>query len=633
MKSLKRSKTGSPLCFDKKFRLKFGCCLLCLCFLYAISINSVSACDRTDADTLYDWAEVNLQEFFAPSGMESFEVESFWVRHYPATSSYVGCSEGVVYVYGDIFGGLLQVDTLNNLLMVLNLSPSSSTFPPTFKNAFGMTFNLIPAGIFMMGSPEDELGRVSTETLHEVTLTEPFYMMTTEVTQGQWKAVMGDNPSYFADCGDDCPVEDVSWYMAQDFVETLNGLSDNTYALPTEAQWEYAARAGTVTAFYSGDITQDYDVDPNLEVIGWYTENSDMETHPVAYKEPNAWGLYDMSGNVSEWVSDWYGAYESEGEVDPQGPAEGEKRVRRGGSWIDYAKDCRSAKRINDPTTRDSYIGFRVALVVEDTPPVSEEDASSPSEPSDPGTEVPPIKGTFTNSLGMTFSLLPAGTFTMGSPASERGKDDDETQYQVTLTEDFYMMTTEVTQGQWKAVMGDNPSVFPDCGVDCPVDRTGWNDVQDFIAKLNAMGEGVYALPTEAQWEYAARAGSSEAFGNGDITEEFLEDPNLDLIGWYIENSQSQTHPVALKEANFWGLYDMHGNVWEWVQDYYDEYPESPVIDPTGPDFVSEEIRVRRGGSYHDYPGTLRSANRDYMWQHGGGAMCSQVGFRLIRLP
>lgn len=218
----------------------------------------------------------------------------------------------------------------------------------SFANFLGMTFNLIPAGTFMMGSPSDELGRRDDETLHQVILTQPFFMQTTPVTQGQWKAVMGNNPSYFSDCGDDCPVEYVSWHDVQDFISRLNTLGQGTYRLPTEAEWEYAARAGSTTAFANGDITRKED-DPNLDVMGWYRFNSDRRTHPVARKQPNAWGLYDMHGNVWEWVQDRYGKYPSGSVTDPEGPNEGpeqgSQRVLRGGSLFVDAWVCRSAFR------------------------------------------------------------------------------------------------------------------------------------------------------------------------------------------------------------------------------------------------------------------------------------------------
>ncbi len=229
----------------------------------------------------------------------------------------------------------------------------------------GGMFKLIPAGTFTMGSPTDEPDRESDETQHEVTLSKGFYIQITEVTQGQWKAVMGSNPSQKSDCGDDCPVESVSWDDVQGFIEKLNQTEGtDKYRLPTEAEWEYACRAGTTTAFANGDVTETVwcGYDPNLDQMGWYCGNSDNKTHPVAQKEPNDWGLYDMHGNVKEWCQDWKGDYPSSPVTDPTGPSSGTYRVFRGGSWGNVAGHCRSAIRgWHDPDYRDHGLGFRVA--------------------------------------------------------------------------------------------------------------------------------------------------------------------------------------------------------------------------------------------------------------------------------
>ena len=236
-----------------------------------------------------------------------------------------------------------------------------------YTNSVGMKFSLIPAGSFVMGSPAGtgdvnhlpfwplEAGRSSDEKQHVVTLSKSYYMQTTEVTQGQWLAVMGGtNPSHFASCGMDCPVEQVSWNDAQNFIDALNARENRTnchttpntcYSLPTEAQWEYAARAGMVTAFYNGDITQIYGDDPNLDKIGWYDQNSSSTTHSVAQKLANSFGLYDMSGNVWEWCQDWNFAYPNGPVTNPTGAGSGTTRVIRGGGWYDGARDARSADR------------------------------------------------------------------------------------------------------------------------------------------------------------------------------------------------------------------------------------------------------------------------------------------------
>ena len=230
-------------------------------------------------------------------------------------------------------------------------------------NSLGMSFIYIPPGTFMMGSPEDEFIRYRNEIQHHVTLTKGYYLQTTEVTQGQWKAVMGSTQSWFSSCGDDCPVENTSWVDAQEFIETINTLDEGIYRLPTEAEWEYACRAGSDTAFANGGISEaDCKNDPNLSVMAWYCYNSDNTTHPVAQKHPNVWGLYDMHGNVCELCSDWYAAYPTVSVIDPAGPSSGDSRVKRGGSWYAYAQESRSACRSHKaPDSRRTNIGFRLA--------------------------------------------------------------------------------------------------------------------------------------------------------------------------------------------------------------------------------------------------------------------------------
>ncbi|MFC1858759.1 SUMF1/EgtB/PvdO family nonheme iron enzyme [Thermodesulfobacteriota bacterium] len=248
------------------------------------------------------------------------------------------------------------------------------------------------------------------------------------------------------------------------------------------------------------------------------------------------------------------------------------------------------------------------------------------------GTMAEDGEGTYTNSLGMTFKLISAGTFTMGSPTDpiEPGRLSEETQHQVTITQPFYMQAREVTQGQWQAVMGSNPSHFQNCGDDCPVEYVSWLDVQMFISQLNNRGEGAYRLPTEAEWEYAARAGSGTAFANGDISEhqQYCDNTNLDMMGWYCGNANSTTHPVAQKEPNDWGLYDMHGNVWEWCQDWYGDYSSGSVTDPTGPS--GGNSRVLRGGSWNRYARDCRSA---YRLSYSPVFVSYFLGFRLLRIP
>ncbi|MBF0227946.1 MAG: SUMF1/EgtB/PvdO family nonheme iron enzyme [Desulfobacterales bacterium] len=236
---------------------------------------------------------------------------------------------------------------------------------PSFTNSIGQKFVYIKPGTFMMGSPPDEKGRYSNEVQHQVTLTKGFYMQTTEVTQGQWKAVMGNNnPSYFKDCGDDCPVEQVSWNDCQDFIKKLNQMEGKDYRLPTEAEWEYAARAGSTTAFSFGDClsTSQANYDGNYPLENCPNGEYRVKTIAVESFLPNAWGLYDMHGNVYEWCSDWYGSYSSSAVVDPTGASTGSYRVIRGGRCYSLAQYCRSADRsYGSPSARNYGLGARLA--------------------------------------------------------------------------------------------------------------------------------------------------------------------------------------------------------------------------------------------------------------------------------
>jgi formylglycine-generating enzyme required for sulfatase activity len=245
----------------------------------------------------------------------------------------------------------------------VSVAPTPTEDPITIPE-FDLEMMPIPAGTFVMGSPEDEQHRDDDEGPQTtVTITKPFWLGKTEVTQEQWKAVMGNTPSDFK--GNGLPVEQVSWHDAMAFCEKLNEMKRATlpvgyhYTLPTEAQWEYACRAGTTTRFYYGD-------DPSYSQLGqyaWYHDNSSYKTHPVGGKLPNGWGLYDMYGNVLEWCLDWHGDYTGGSVLDPQGPQSGTSRVPRGGGWRGNARVCRSAFRSrNWPVSTFDLLGFRVAL-------------------------------------------------------------------------------------------------------------------------------------------------------------------------------------------------------------------------------------------------------------------------------
>ncbi len=257
-------------------------------------------------------------------------------------------------------------------------------------------FRWCPAGSFTMGSPEREIGRHRNEPQHEVTLTEGFWLLETPVTQEMWESVMGTTIAEQRDkasegwplygVGKKHPMYYVSWEECQKFCWEISEETGETISLPTEAQWEYACRAGSETALYTGEIDfKEFFISPALDEIGWYRGNSSQDyegegmdsrnwievrnhgnfsgSHPVGEKKPNSWGLYDMHGNVWEWCEDLYGDYPSGGITDPKGSENGPGYIVRGGSWNCVAADCRSAdRRVGNPENRIIDVGFRVLL-------------------------------------------------------------------------------------------------------------------------------------------------------------------------------------------------------------------------------------------------------------------------------
>ena len=530
--------------------------------------------------------------------------------------------------------------------------------PVEMTNAIGMKLVLIPPGEFMMGDDGDN----DAKPAHRVIITKPFYLGKYEVTQEEWEAVMRLNPSEFK--GPKNPVEHVRWEHCQVFLKKLGekcGVAEGSYRLPIEVQWEYACRAGSTGVWCFGDT------EVELDDYGWYQENSEKKTHPVGEKKANAWGLYDVHGNVFEWCADWFDKdyYKASPGSDPTGPSSGSVRVRRGGSWYDNAKWCRSADRSRwDRGYRPDDLGFRVLQVLADkpteraTPPrptatpskVTDSSAIAPAitgaqaatgtqpspfvgpdgkwklPPGAPAPAIAPFDATKakehqeawakhlgvpveqTNSIGMKLVLIPPGEFTMGA---------GDQAHRVTITKPFCLGKYEVTQEEWERVMVNNPSKFK--GVKNPVESVSWEDCQVFLKKLGqkcSAAEGSYRLPSEAQWEYSCRAGSTGAWCSGD------SETGLDDYAWYENNSERKTHPVGEKKANAWGLHDIHGNVHEWCADWHDKdyYKTSLLIDPTGPSLGSD--RVLRGGSWYNPAWFCRSPyrtlygpdrSRDYM--------------------
>ena len=250
----------------------------------------------------------------------------------------------------------------------------------------------------------------------------------------------------------------------------------------------------------------------------------------------------------------------------------------------------------------------------------------SASETKQPSSS-PFSKGGYTDTPSIETVFVKGGCYQMGDTFGD-GNSDEKPVHEVCL-DDFYIGKYEVTQGQWKAVMGNNPSSFSSCGDNCPVENVNWNDIQDFITKLNQktennpqapFGKGEFRLPTEAEWEYAARSGGK--------SEKYAGSNDIDSVAWYSSNSGSKTHSVGTKASNSLGIYDMSGNVWEWVNDWYSSsyYSESPKNNPKG--LNSGSSRVLCGGSWYDLARFARATIRSYVAPDYRGNL---LGFRLAR--
>ena len=516
----------------------------------------------------------------------------------------------------------------------------------------------VEAGSFEMSAKDGENG--DNELPHRATLTNDFYIGRTEITQAQWRAVMFNNQSSFK--GNDLPMEKVSWNDAMEFCEKLNstGKAPNgwKFTLPTETQWEYAARGGKKSKGYK------YSGSDSIDEVAWYQDNADKKTHPVALKKANELGLYDMSGNVWEWCLDDYQdrSDKLKAEFTRGNDQGGSFRVGRGGSWFSYARnrDCRSACRNYHmgPGYRGSDLGFRVALV-----PAEGYSTESEAAPANTTRQIPSSGQTFTasggteqrvqippgdksialpNGVKLELVKVEAGTFTMS--ARDGGNYPDEVTHRATLTKDFYIGQTEVTQAQWKAVMNNNPSNFK--GDDLPVETVSWNDAMAFCEKLNSTGKAPsgwkFTLPTETQWEYAARGGKkSKGY-------KYSGSDKADEVAWYYENSgnsrlddsswddvkldsnHSKTHPVGQKKANELGLYDMSGNVYEWCLDDKQDRSDKLKAEFTRGNDSGGSYRGFRGGGWFSI---IRDCRSGHMISNACFYRYRDLGFRVALVP
>ena len=589
--------------------------------------------------------------------------------------------------------------------------------PVVHTNSIGMKMVFIPPGEFTMGRTEEQFDRllniiendpdlkrnrggvITWEMLmmpaHRVRITKPFYIGATEVTVGQFRqfceatgykteAERGlhggrpykgsrpictwRKPMVWLDLQqeDDEPVLHLCWNDCVAFCKWLGEKEGVEYALPTEAEWEYACRAGTTTAWSFGDF-EDFDrLSHEYMFVSDGAQGKHDRPSRVAQKKPNAFGLYDMHGNVWEYVSDWWHrfTYKNSPINNPTGPPEQSekgdmRRIIRGGSydWGRWGAQSVYRMRITQRSTQHPHQGFRVAMRlkgVKGVPPALEPYEERRKKKIDPGPQKvdtsladkhpKELAIDLPGGVKMDFVLIRPGSFFMGS---SQGFGDETPVHRVVISKPFYMAKFPITQGQWKAVMGNDKGLSKlwdaadsdALGPRKMVVSLSWNDCQQFLRKLRQKLVGYrFDLPTEAQWEYACRAGSATEFYFGD------DASKLGKYAWFEGNMIWPGKPafkgraaypdVGVKKPNAFGLYDMHGGVWEWCRDWYDAdyYLKSPLVNPLGP--ANGRFKVLRGGSWFRYPKYCRSACRRFFHPECGGdgvtAWIDDFGCRVV---
>jgi formylglycine-generating enzyme required for sulfatase activity len=506
------------------------------------------------------------------------------------------------------------------------LAPRPSQTPrggDVHMTSTGIRLLYVEPGEFVMGSPPGEAGRAEDEgPRHLVRITRGFWLGETEVSRQEWETVMGTRPWEGRGSDDQASVlaaTFVSHADAQAFCARLtlhersggNLLPGYEYGLPTESEWEYACRAGTSTAYSFGD-------DPGrLDEFALFRRGADGSfAYLVRTRRPNHWGFHDMHGTVWEWCADAYdpAAYSHGARTDPL-VVEGTGRVIRGGCWLYASEGSRSAARSHfDPQSSDYNLGFRVVLAPRSTFGFRQGDLHIAA-------------------ANIRLLYVEPGSFEMGSPDDEPDRGPDEgPRRRVAITGGFWIAETEVTQGQWRGIMGSEPWARQPCtqtGEDVAATYISWHDAQEFCARLTAVDRAArrlppsheYGLPTEAEWEYSCRAGTSTRFSFGD---------GAASLGDFAAHGDAlqgdYAHSVRTRRPNPIGLYDMHGNVWEWCLDAYDAgaYATAGTTDP----LVTQGLeKVIRGGGWNSPAGNCRSAMRS--WQ-GSDLRSNRVGFRVV---
>ena len=467
----------------------------------------------------------------------------------------------------------------------------------------------IPGGEFWMGADDGDTEADGLEKPRRKVSVEDFSLGRYEVTQGQWRAVMGENPSWFAQCGDNCPVEQVSWEDAQRFIKALNEKTGGDYRLPTEAEWEYTCRSGGKAQKYCGGEA--------LDRLAWYSANAKNSTHPVGGKLPNGLGLYDMSGNVLEWTCSIHAIPRDGSEVGCAADNDQNARPVRGGAWLYDSSSSRSTEiQGYAPSLKHRNLGLRLAQAkkIEFEPEMV---------------------------------ALPGGRFWMGSRPGDAGaKPDDEPRREVTVRP-FSIGKYEVTFREWDACerAGVCPHIKDFWGRGkMPVMNVAWSETQTYIRWLNRRTGKHYRLPTGAEWEYAARAESDTIRFWGDDPDEACRYANVgdqtyrqekrEMPSWeghHCNDGQAFTAPVGSFLPNQFGLHDMLGNVEERTcSDHMGETfcKNQKAGESLADGNIGNVSKVDiRGGSWDKRPADVRSAAHESV---AGTLGLPNLGFRLV---
>lgn len=463
----------------------------------------------------------------------------------------------------------------------------------------------VEGGTFMMGAMEgDEIAKDDEKPAHKVTLTYDYHIMQTEVTQSLWEAVMGEdiyvaqtkmaNASKPAYVGGNYPMYYVRMNDALEFIDKLNAMTGMHFRLPTEAEWEYAARGGNKSKGYL------YAGSNNADDVGWYTGRGGL--HRVAQLKPNELGIYDISGNVGEMCLDYgtYGeTYKAGDVVNPRGNIRANgNRFWRGGSYPHSKDSMRVSQRSSyTPSWGGTWLGLRLVL----------------AEDND-------FRTIRVGNSYFDMSFVKGGTFMMGSDASD-AEEDEHPVHEVTLS-DYYIGQTEVTQHLWKKVMGDENNPSATKGNNLPVTNITWDEAQVFVERLSELTGMRFRLPTEAEWEYAARGGQKSKGYT------YAGSDDIDEVAWYAGNSGNKLHSIGEKSPNELGIFDMTGNAWEWCQDWYGAYSTEAQVNPTGPNFGSS--RVLRSGSYTT---TIERCTAKFRQARQANYPDTHIGLRIVLEP